>query len=66
MLRSILDFGHRAQAAIQANIPLEQITVLPVVAEIARMKELPADEAEKTIKALMDRIRFSFAEYGVN
>jgi V/A-type H+-transporting ATPase subunit A len=66
MLRSILDFGNRAQAAIQANVPLEQIAALPVVAEIARMKELPADEAEKTIQALMDRIRFSFAELGVN
>jgi V/A-type H+-transporting ATPase subunit A len=66
MLRAILDFAHRAQAAIQARVPLEQIENLPVVAEIARMKELPADEAELTIQALMDRTRFSFAEFGVN
>jgi V/A-type H+-transporting ATPase subunit A len=65
MLKTILDFHHRAQSALKAGIPLEKITALPVLADIARMKELPVDQAENAIKALMDRIEFSFAEWGV-
>jgi V/A-type H+-transporting ATPase subunit A len=65
MLKVVLDFFHRIQAALQADVPLEQVTSLPVIADIARMKELQVDEAEEAIKALMDRVRFSFAELGV-
>ncbi|MBN1146160.1 MAG: V-type ATP synthase subunit A [Anaerolineales bacterium] len=66
MLKAIMDFHHRTQAALEANIPLEQVTGLPVVDRIARMKELQVGEAEQAIKALMDRIRFSFAELGID
>jgi len=65
MLKVVLDLFHRIQAALEADVPLEQLTSLPIIAEIARMKELQADEAEESIKALMDRVRFSFAELGV-
>jgi len=65
MLKIILDFYHRTQAALDANIPLEKVANLPVMSLIARMKEQQVDEAEEAIKALMDHVRFSFAELGV-
>jgi vacuolar-type H+-ATPase catalytic subunit A/Vma1 len=66
MLKAIMDFHHRTQSALQAGIPLEKVTALPIIAEIARMKEFQVDTAEVSIKSLMDRVRFSFAEWGVN
>ncbi len=65
MLKAIMDFYNRIQVALEANIPLEQITSLPVVTDIARMKELPVDGAEEAIKTIIDRVHFSFAELGV-
>jgi V/A-type H+-transporting ATPase subunit A len=64
MLKAIMDFYHGTEAALEAHIPLEQITVLPIRSEIARMKELSPDRAEGEIKALIDRVRFSFEELG--
>lgn len=66
MLTAIIDFHHRTQAAVRAGVGLDQIIALPVVAEMARMKELQASQAEEQIKALMNRVRFSFAEWGVS
>jgi V/A-type H+-transporting ATPase subunit A len=66
MLKAVVDFHQRAQSALQAGVGLEEIMALSVVAEIARMKEWPVNEAEDLIKALMDRVRFRFAEWGVN
>src|SRR5574341_1288718 len=66
MLKAIMDFHHRTQSALQSGVPLHKVSALPVVTEIARMKELPVDEAETNIKMVMDRVRFSFAEWGVN
>jgi V/A-type H+-transporting ATPase subunit A len=65
MLNVIMAFYHRTQTALQAKIPLERVTSLPVVADIARMKEFPVEIAEKEIRAIMDRVQFSFAELGV-
>ncbi len=65
MLKTILDFHHLTQAAVQANVPLDKVTSFAVVPEIARMKELKPDVAEKQIKALLDRVHYSFAELGV-
>jgi hypothetical protein len=42
------------------------VSALPVVTEIARMKEIPVDEAETNIKMIMDRVSLSFKEWGVN
>lgn len=66
MLKTILDFHHRTQAALKAGVSLEKITTLPILSEVARMKELPLESAQKDIQALIDRIHFSFAEWGVN
>jgi V/A-type H+-transporting ATPase subunit A len=66
MLKAILAFHHQAEAALQAGVELERITSLPVVAEIARMKEIKADQAVEQIQALMARACSSFVELGVN
>jgi V/A-type H+-transporting ATPase subunit A len=66
MLKAIMEFSHRAQAALAAGTSLEQIMILPVVPEIARMKELPVETAEKTIRALIDRLQYHFQELGVD
>jgi V/A-type H+-transporting ATPase subunit A len=65
MLKTCMDFYHYTQSALEAEIPLERVTSLPVVNDIARMKELPVEKAEKEIQSIMDRVRFSFAEMGV-
>jgi V/A-type H+/Na+-transporting ATPase subunit A len=66
LLKAILDFYHRCQRAMSAGVSLDQITALPVIAEIGRLKELEVEKAENEIQALMDRVSFSFAEWGVN
>jgi V/A-type H+-transporting ATPase subunit A len=65
MLKTIMDFYHRTQEALEAKIPLERVTALPVVSEIARMKEFPTAAAEKEIRTLMDHVQYSFSELGV-
>lgn len=64
MLKTILDFHRRAQAALAASVPLAQVMALPVVAEIARMKELEIKTAEKEIQAVLDRVQSGFAALG--
>ena len=66
MLKTVMDFHHRTQAALQAGVHLEQIEALPVVVEIARMKELPPEGSEEAISALMQRVRSAFVELGVD
>jgi V/A-type H+-transporting ATPase subunit A len=66
MLKTIMDFCHRAQAALEAKVPLERVMALPVIPDIARMKEIPAESAERGIRTIMDRVSFGFAELGVN
>jgi vacuolar-type H+-ATPase catalytic subunit A/Vma1 len=65
MLKALMDFYHHAQAALEAKIPLDQVLALSAVADIARMREFPAETAEKEIRSLMDRVQFSFADLGV-
>lgn len=65
MLKIILDFYHRTQTVLEAGIPLDQIASLPEVTEIARMKEIPFDEAEAAIRQLIDRMNVRFDQLGV-
>jgi len=65
MLKTIMDFYHHTQAALEAKVPLGDITALPVVSDIARMREFPMETAEREIRSIMDRVQFSFAELGV-
>jgi V/A-type H+/Na+-transporting ATPase subunit A len=66
MLKTIMDFYRRAQSALESKVPLERVTSLPVVADIARMKEIEVEASEKEIKTIMDRVQYSFADLGVN
>jgi V/A-type H+/Na+-transporting ATPase subunit A len=66
MLKAILDFYQRCQAAMKLGVSLDQINALPIVAEIGRMKEFEVQKGETQIQALMERVRYSFAEWGVN
>jgi len=66
MLKTILEFHRYTQAALAKEIPLEKITALPVIAEIARMKELPPDKAEMEIRTLIGHVCLSFAVWGID
>lgn len=57
MLHVILAFHQEAVAALEAGVSLEEIAGLPVVAEIARMKELPVDEAPEKLQALLEKVK---------
>ncbi len=65
MLKTIMDFYHRTQSALDAKISLERVMALPVVAEIANMKTFQVETAEKDIRAILDRVQYSFADLGV-
>lgn len=65
MLKAIMTFNHYTQAAIEAKIPLEQISNMEAVSAIARMKELPLDTAEKEINAILDQVKSGFSNLGV-
>jgi V/A-type H+-transporting ATPase subunit A len=64
MLKAIVDFYHHTQTALEAHIPLEHVMALPVVSDIARMKELAVDNSEKEIRPIMDRVQYSFSDLG--
>jgi V/A-type H+-transporting ATPase subunit A len=66
MLKTIMDFYRRTQSALEAKVPLERVTRLPVIADIARMKELEVETSGKEIQTIMDRVQYSFADLGVN
>lgn len=66
MLKVIMDFHDQVQAALKAGVTLVQVTDLPVVAEIARMKELPVAGAESEIRELAKRVRLAFEGLGVS
>jgi V/A-type H+-transporting ATPase subunit A len=66
MLKAILDFHHRVEAAVKAGVLLERIIALPVVADIARMKDLDTAEAVASIQGIMERISISFSGLGVD
>lgn len=61
MLRILLEYHHRASAALEAGISLERLSALPIVAEIARMKELPVAQAEEILPAMIQRLEEAFA-----
>jgi V/A-type H+-transporting ATPase subunit A len=56
MLRVIRQFQQRTTAALAAHVALERISALPVIVDIARMKELPVEEAAVRLPALIDKI----------
>ncbi len=59
MLKAIMDFYDWARASLESGVRLEDITGLPIVNEIARMKEFPVDDAPEKIQAMMSRIQMT-------
>jgi V/A-type H+-transporting ATPase subunit A len=57
MLRAILAFYHGLGEALQGGVSLAQAAALPVMNEIARMKETPVEHAAEQIEALVERGR---------
>jgi V/A-type H+-transporting ATPase subunit A len=62
MLKVIMDFHRRTQSSLKEGVPLEQVTALPVISDIARMKEIEIEESEDEIRGIMDRVRIAFEE----
>jgi V/A-type H+-transporting ATPase subunit A len=60
MLRIILAFHHQATAALQAGVTLDEVVALPILGEIARMKELPLEDAESKLQTLSEKIDVAF------
>lgn len=60
MLKVILTFYRLARQAIESGVPLEDIRDYPEVGEIARMKEVPIEESEENLEALLERVRNRF------
>jgi V/A-type H+-transporting ATPase subunit A len=62
MLKTIIIYHQRAQAALQEGISLEQVTGIPVMVEIARMKNLPDDNVLEVLQSLVERVHANFDE----
>ncbi len=60
MLSIILLFHHLAQRAIEAQISFEEITSLPLLADISGMKNLEVNCVDKTLSALKLEINETF------
>ncbi len=56
MLKAILAFYGATVAALERGVTLSQITELPIKEEVARMKEIPNEEAEPKINDLAQRV----------
>jgi len=57
MLRAILTYYRGLVDALSKGISLSEVASLPILGEIARMKEIRSENAEREIAALVDRIR---------
>lgn len=65
MLKTIMIFHRKAMAAIDAGVPLERISGLSVVEELARLKETAVAQAVEQAKAVLEKVDASFDELGV-
>ncbi|MEA3441485.1 MAG: V-type ATP synthase subunit A [Chloroflexota bacterium] len=64
MLKCTMLFNHQTRTALEVGVSLEQIENLPVIYEIARMKEFPPETAVQSIQKIMDHVQLSFSELG--
>lgn len=61
MLRVILAFHRQATAVLKTGTSLETIMALPILADIARMKELPLTDATDRLQSLVVQVETVFA-----
>jgi V/A-type H+/Na+-transporting ATPase subunit A len=64
MLKTMMAFHRQTMAAVERGVSLERITALPVVEEISRLKQLPADRAVEQIRETLGRVGAGFNELG--
>ncbi len=57
MLKAILTYYDCLEEVLLHGVPLRQATEHPIKNEIARMKEIPSEEAEEKIADLIERIK---------
>jgi len=57
MLKVILTYYDCLEEVLVQGVPLRQATEHPIKNEIARMKEIPSEEAEEKISDLLDRVQ---------
>ncbi|NPV59641.1 MAG: V-type ATP synthase subunit A [Actinobacteria bacterium] len=57
MLKVILAYYDCLEEVLVQGVPLRQATEHPIKNEIARMKEIPSEEAEEKISDLLDRVQ---------
>jgi V/A-type H+-transporting ATPase subunit A len=60
MLTLLLEFHELAAAALQAKVPLARVLAVPEREELARLREIPADQFSAGEQALRGRMRVSF------
>jgi len=53
----MIDFYNQADDAVSRNIPAKEITELPVIAEIARLKFVPEGEFEAKVQELAKMVQ---------
>lgn len=56
MLKVIITFHHAFRQAVENGLTVEKGLRLPILTEMARMKEVPLDGAEKVLQNLVERI----------
>ena len=62
MLRAMLRFSKKAEDSLKEGIPLDNITKMKIIDQIARLKEVKEQEVEKTEKKIADEMDREFSE----
>ncbi|MBM3309844.1 MAG: V-type ATP synthase subunit A, partial [Candidatus Altiarchaeales archaeon] len=62
MLSVILDFYRKASNSLLKGMEVKQMTALPVLGEISKMKYVPEKEFEKKFSTIADMIKKSFSQ----
>lgn len=57
MLKAILQFHEQSQKALEGDLSLDDIKELSIVNDIARMKEIPVEDAPEQIKQLIEGMK---------
>lgn len=65
MLKTMMTFHRKTLDAVTMGVALERVTELPVVEELARLKELPGESAVERIRETLAAVQSSFSELGV-
>ena len=62
MLRAMLRFSKKAEDSLKEGIPLDNITKMKIIDQIARLKEVKEQEVEKTEKKIAEEMDKEFSE----